>query len=272
MVNPDPRDVSRDPAASGKRAMQVTLAGKVVLITGAARGIGAAIAETAARAGADALALTDRDPPRVAVDCPSEWIAADLTDPDAPEAICRAALRRFGRIDALVNAAGVTTRAGLGDATPALWDQMFAVNARAPFFLMAQAVADMRLRDAPGCIVNILSMNAHCGTPDLAVYSGTKAALSTLTKNAAHAQMAAHIRVNGINLGWVATETEQHLHEVAMGKGAGWLAAQASAQPLGRLVSAGEAARLAVYLLSDSSAPMTGVTLDLEQRVTGAPC
>jgi NAD(P)-dependent dehydrogenase (short-subunit alcohol dehydrogenase family) len=243
----------------------------VVLVTGAARGIGAAIAQAAAEAGAEALVLVDRDGIDAALPCPAETVIADLAEPAAADAAIAAARARFGRIDGLVNAAGLTTRGGFGDASPELWDGLFAVNARAPFFLMAGAIADMKARGAPGAIVNIQSMNAHCGTPELAVYSATKGALQTLTKNAANAHLADRIRVNGINLGWVDTETERHLHAVTLGKGPGWLEAQAAAQPLGRFVSAEDCARQAVWLLSPASAPMTGVSVDLEQTVLGAP-
>jgi NAD(P)-dependent dehydrogenase (short-subunit alcohol dehydrogenase family) len=251
--------------------MKVRLDGMVVLVTGAARGIGAAIAQAAGAAGAEALALTDRDPVSIDVDCPSEAITADLAEAASASRILDAALARFGRIDALVNAAGLTTRGGFDDATPDLWNALFAVNARAPFFLMAGAVADMKARGTGGAIVNIQSMNAHCGAPDLSVYSATKGALRTLTRNAANAHLADRIRVNGINLGWVDTETERHLHEVALGKGRGWLDAAARRQPLGRLVSEEDCARHAVWMLSPASAPMTGVSVDLEQSVVGAP-
>lgn len=251
--------------------MNVGLSGKIIVITGAARGIGAAIAAEAAQSGAQGLVLTDRDPFEANLSCPVESVQADLMDTDAPQVIAAAAKAKFSRIDGLVNAAGITTRGSFSDASPALWDQVMTINARAPFFLMAEALADMRERRAQGSIVNIQSINAHCGAPDLAVYAASKGALQTLTKNAANAYMADRIRVNGINLGWVATETERTLHEVILGKGPGWLASEAAKTPLGRLVSETDAARLAVYLLSDVSAPMTGVALDLEQRVTGAP-
>lgn len=251
--------------------MNADLTGKIIIITGAARGIGAAIADLAAQSGAAGLVLTDREPIDLDVPCPVETVQADLMDPHAPQAIAQAAKARFSRIDGLVNAAGVTTRGSFSDASLSLWDQMMAINARAPFFLMAQAIADMQDRKAPGAIVNIQSMNAHCGAPDLAVYAASKGALQTLTKNAANAHMTDRIRVNGINLGWVDTQTERELHDVVLGKGEGWLAQQASMQPLGRFVSEQDAARLAVYLLSDASGPMTGVSMDLEQRVVGAP-
>ncbi|MFK7792528.1 MAG: oxidoreductase [Devosiaceae bacterium] len=251
--------------------MNVTLDGKVIIITGAARGIGAAIARQAAQSGAEGLMLTDRETFLHSLDCPTETLVADLLDTNAASTICQAAIKRFGRIDGLVNAAGITTRVGLADATPAIWDQIMGINARAPFFLMAQVIADMRVRKAPGSIVNIQSMNAHCGLPELAVYSASKGALQTLTKNTANATMGDKIRVNGINLGWVDTQTERHLQEVTLGKGEGWMDHQAAEQPIGRFVSEDDAARLAVYLLSDASAPMTSTNHDLAQWVVGAP-
>jgi NAD(P)-dependent dehydrogenase (short-subunit alcohol dehydrogenase family) len=252
--------------------MEVCLTGKIIVITGAARGIGAAIADQAAASGAEALVLTDRDPVAGTFPCPVETITADLALPEGPPDVIAAALVRFGRIDGLVNAAGLTTRGSFADADVALWNRMFSVNARAPFFLMAGAIADMTGRKAPGAIVNIQSMNVHGGAPDLGVYSATKGALQVLTKNAAHAHLADRIRVNGLNLGWVDTETERHLHEVRLGKGAGWMDAQCARLPLGRHVSTVEVARAAVWLLSDASSPMTGVSMDFEQAVTGAPC
>lgn len=253
------------------RAVTTDLAGKVIIITGAARGIGAAIARLAADCGAEGLVLTDRDPVTHTLPCPVEVVEADLMDPESPRLIASAAKETFGQVDGLVNAAGVTTRGNFANASPTLWDQVMTINARAPFFLMSEAIASMRARQEGGAIINIQSMNAHAGAPDLAVYSASKGALQTLTKNAANAYLRDRIRVNGINLGWVATETERVLHEETLGKGGGWLAGEAARQPLGRLVSEQEAARLAVYLLSDASAPLTGQSIDLEQWIVGAP-
>jgi NAD(P)-dependent dehydrogenase (short-subunit alcohol dehydrogenase family) len=252
------------------------LSDKVIVITGAASGIGYAIAQFAAEEGAAALVLTDRDGPgldRLAATLDGTDLAcivADLTGIEAPAAITAAAKNRFGRIDALVNAAGLTTRASFATGTPEIWDQLFAVNARAGFFLMQAVIADMLSRNAAGSIVNILSMNAHCGIPELAIYSATKGAMATLTRNAANAHMADHIRVNGINLGWVATEAEHHMQSQIMGRGPNWQAEAATYLPLGRLVTPEETARLAIFLLGDASIPMSGTVIDFEQKVTGA--
>ena len=257
--------------------MKMGLGDKVVVVTGAASGIGRAIALLAEVEGAGALVLTDRDGPgcaRTALDLPGPsertCVVADLADPAAPAAIAAAAKARFGRMDCLVNAAGLTTRGSLATGTPAIWDQLFAVNARAAFFLMQAAIADMRARGAAGSIVNILSMNVHCGIPDLAIYAGSKAAMATLTRNAAHAHMADRIRVNAINLGWVATEAEHHMQAEILGRGPGWLDESTARLPLGRLVSAEETARLAVFLLGEASVPMSGSIVDFEQKVAGA--
>ena len=144
------------------------------------------------------------------------------------------------------------------------------MNARAPFFLMQGAIAHMRKRGEPGAIVNVLSINAHCGAPELAVYSATKGALLTLTKNAANAYLADRIRVNGLNLGWALTETEHRMQSVTLAQGERWAEAAAKRMPLGRLIEPVEAARHILFMLSDASAPMTGVVTDLEQKVTGA--
>ncbi|MDP3196700.1 oxidoreductase [Tabrizicola sp.] len=254
--------------------MELGLGRKSIIVTGAASGIGAAIARLLAAEGVGGLVLIDRDAAgldRIAGELatvPVETVVADLADPAAPAHIAGAAVARFGRIDGLVNAAGLTTRGSFLTGTAEIWDALFAVNGRAGFLLMQEAIAEMRRHGAGGAIVNILSMNAHCGIPELAIYAGSKGAMLTLTKNAAHAHMADAIRVNGINLGWVATETEDRIQTAVLGPD--WEARVAATQPLGRLVTAEDCARLAVFLLSDASAPMSGAILDLEQKVAGA--
>lgn len=236
------------------------LTGKVLLVTGAARGIGAAIAAACTKAGAEVLGV-DRD-------VMANGIQADLAAPESPAAIMAQALERAGRVDGLVNAAGITTRASFTDADVERFDHLIAVNLRAPFFLMSEVIRHLRGRGASGSIVNIQSMNAHCGVPELAIYAATKGGLQTLTKNAAQAHMADRIRVNGINLGWVATETERAMQDAA--HGTGWMDARAAAQPLGQFITAGDCAAQVTWMLSDASAPLTGAALDLEQWIAGA--
>lgn len=255
--------------------MQVELTGRVIVITGAGNGIGAAAARLAAASGVGALFLTDRDAEALARTAESlpglrvATLAADLEDESAPDAIAEAAIATFDRIDGLVNSAGLTFRMGLTDGTLDGWEQMLAVNARAPFFLMQRAVADMRRRGAAGSIVNIQSMHAHIGLPELAVYAASKAALQVLTRNVANAHKADGIRVNGLNLGWVLTESENRMQAEILGRGPGWIEETAASLPLGRLITPEEVATQIVYLLSGDSAPMTGVSIDFDQNVFG---
>lgn len=256
--------------------MEVRVDGRVALVTGVAQGIGRAIADTLAASGAAGLLLTDRNEAdgRAVADAlaaagtPTAFFAADLAEPDAPERIVAAALGAFGRLDLLANAAGVTDRSSFLDATAADWERILAVNARAPFHIMQGAIGAMRERGTGGAIVNILSINSHCGAPDLAVYSASKAALATLTKNAANAHRFDRIRVNGINVGWTLTPTERELQSRAIGPD--WLEAATETLPFGRMFDPQEIANLAVFLLSDATGPMTGALIDQEQWVVGA--
>lgn len=258
--------------------MEIRLDNKVMLVTGATQGIGRAIAETLAHSGAGGLLISGREPTRgnaVAAELsqagtPTIFVAADLSDPEAPALLAAECVSRFGRIDGLVNAAGLTDRASFVDASLDDWASLFAVNARAPFFLMQAAIADMIKRGERGAIVNILSINAHCGSPELAVYSATKGALATLTKNAANAHRFDRIRVNGINVGWTDTPAERIMQAETLGKGPGWLDTANAAQPFGRLLTPNDIASLAVFLLSDAAGPMTGAVIDQEQSVIGA--
>lgn len=253
--------------------MDMGLGGRVIVVTGGAAGIGRAIAGLAVAEGVGALVLVDRDAAgcaRAAEAVGGLALCEDLADPEAPARVAAAVRERFGRIDGLVNAAGLTTRGSFVTGTAAVWDRLFDVNARGAYLMMQAAILDMQARGAAGSIVNILSMNAHCGIAELAIYAATKGALATLTKNAAHAHMADRIRVNGINLGWVATESERHMQAEVLGKGPGWEAEAAAGLPLKRLVTAEEAARLAVFLLGEASVPMSGALVDFEQKVAGA--
>lgn len=246
----------------------------VTIVTGSTQGVGEAIARELAGAGATGLVVTGRNEDRgkavvEALDTDAIFVRADLADPEAPARIVAACDERFGRVDGLVNAAGLTNRGTIENTTPELFDRLMTVNVKAPFFLMQHCVKLMKRDGRPGSIVNVASMSAHGGQPFLTPYSTTKGALVVLTKNVAHALRADRIRANVINLGWTDTPGE-HVTQLGDGRPEDWLAAAEAQQPFGRLIRPNDCAKLAAYLLSDAAEMMTGAVIDLDQNVMGA--
>jgi NAD(P)-dependent dehydrogenase (short-subunit alcohol dehydrogenase family) len=237
------------------------LDGRKIVVTGATQGLGASIARRAAALGAE-LVITGRDRERgeaVAQELDGTFVAADLADPDA----CRSIIT--SRIDGLVNAAGLSTRGTLEDTSVELWDTLFAINARAPFLLMQEAARRM---PAGGSIVNIITMSSHGGQPDLMAYSASKGALAVLTRNVASQLQPARIRVNGLNIGWTATEGE-HGVQTQTGQADDWLQDADASRPFGRLLRPEDIAPMVTYLLSDASEMVTGSVMDFDQTVLG---
>jgi NAD(P)-dependent dehydrogenase (short-subunit alcohol dehydrogenase family) len=253
------------------------LEGKVLLVSGGTQGMGAAVARAAVDEGATVVVSGRR--PDVGRACAAEltdrggrevvFVEADVADVAQAQGSVAEVVRRFGRIDCLVNAAGLTSRGSLVDTTPELFDAHVAVNLRAPFFLMQAAVRDMVARGEPGTIVNIITMSSHGGQPHLSPYSATKAGLVGLTRNAAHAHRWDRIRVNAVNIGWTETEGEDAVQREFHGAGDDWLERAAETLPMGRLGQPDDAAALVVLLLSDRSGVVTGSVVDWDQEVVG---
>ena len=256
--------------------MKSPLTGKVLLISGGTQGLGAGIARTAAREGA-ALVLTGRNAEhgeRVAAELQNTgadalFVRTDICDVLQARAAVAATIERHGRIDGLVNAAGLTTRGTILDTTPELFDQHIAVNLRGPFFLMQAAIADMKQRGEPGSIVNVLSIDSHGGQAILAPYVAAKAGLAGLTKNAAHAHRWDRIRINGLNIGWSATDGENVTQQQMHGAGPDWQQQAAATLPMGKLGQVDEISDFVVFLLSDRSGVVTGSVIDWDQNVIG---
>jgi NAD(P)-dependent dehydrogenase (short-subunit alcohol dehydrogenase family) len=262
------------------------LEGRIVLVNGGTQGIGAAVARAAAREGA-VVAVTGRRPElgevlvaELTSSSPDGWegpsagakamfVRADLADAEQAKAAVAQVIAAYGRIDCLVNSAGLTSRGSLLDTTPELFDAHIAVNLKGPFFAMQAAVADMVARKAPGTIVNIISNCAHGGPPFLAPYSAAKAGLAGLTRNAAHAHRWDRIRINGLNIGWTATEGEDATQRTFHGAGDDWRDEAARGLPMGKLGQPDEIADFVVLLLSDRSGVVTGSVIDWDQNVLG---
>jgi NAD(P)-dependent dehydrogenase (short-subunit alcohol dehydrogenase family) len=253
------------------------MTGKVVLVVGGTQGLGSHIARRAAECGAEAVIVSGRGEDKgrdvadqlIALGTQGAFIKADVGDPEQALALVEQAVTTFGRVDCVANCAATTSRGSLVETTPELLDQHLNVNLKGPFFVMQAAVKDMQRRSAPGTIVNILSISAHGGQPYMAPYVESKAGLSGLTKNAAHAHRYERIRINGLNMGWTITDGEEIVQRTAHGATDGWLEEASAQLPMGKLGQPDEIADFVVYLLSDRSGVVTGAILDWDQIVVG---
>jgi len=254
-----------------------SLKNAVAIVTGGTQGLGETIARTLAERGAAGLVICGRNADKgkaVAADitargCRTEFVRADLANVEQAREVAKRADSVFGRVDILVNAAGMTDRGTIFDTSPELFDRMFAVNVRAPFFLMQEAATIMRREKIEGTMVNILSMSAHGGQPFISAYCGSKGALATLSKNAAFSLMPWRIRVNALNIGWMNTPGEDRIVRLYHGAQDGWLEKAEKEQPFGRLLDPAEVARTVAFLTSRESGLMTGSIIDFDQSVLG---
>lgn len=254
------------------------LTGKYAIITGGTQGLGEATARLFAERDAAGLIICGRNAKRgqaVAQEltddgCPTHFVQMDLLNVEDCRGVVATADDKFGAVHILVNAAGYTERGSIWDTTPELWDDMMAINVRAPFLLMQDTIKLMRRDNINGSIVNITSVSAHGGQAFLIPYSTSKGALVTLTKSVAYAVMRYRIRVNAINFGWMDTPGEDYIQRKHHSNGQDWLEEAEAAQPFGRLIKTDEAARAIAYLASDESGLMTGSVLEFDQSVIGA--
>jgi len=249
------------------------VAGKVTLISGGATGIGFGIANCLAQEGARlVLASRNRDRGEAAATrlreagAEARFLATDVTREGDCEAAVAFALHEYGRLDALVNNAGIFPRARLEETTEALWDRIFAVNLKGAFFLCKHAVPALR-ETGGGSIVNIGSANAHIGGANLFAYSCSKGGLLTLTRNLAAAHGREGIRVNCVDPGWVITDKEIEVQALE-GHDAEWIARTGKSRPLGRFEQPEDAGWAVVYLVSDESSAVTGELLSVNSGAT----
>jgi 3-oxoacyl-[acyl-carrier protein] reductase len=231
------------------------LDGKVALVTGGSRGIGAEIVRRLAAEGAD-VAFTYRSGKDEAEQVAGQvrglgrralTIQADLAEPSAAAAVVEAA-GEFGRLDILVNNAGITHWGSVARTSAEDFDRLVAVDARAPFLMMA-AVAD-RLADG-GRVVNISSGVTATALAGIALYSGAKAFLDQVTKVAAAEFAARRITVNAVGPGSTATGPFARL-TASQRKEA------ESAFGLGRIGEAADTAALVAFLVSEDASFITG--------------
>jgi D-sorbitol dehydrogenase (acceptor) len=246
------------------------LAGKTALVTGGARGIGAACARAFLRAGAN-VTIADLSPEATAATARAmgcHGIALDVTQQDSIDAGLAQAIAAMGQIDILVNNAGVYDLAPITAITRASHDRLFAVNVAGTLFTMQSAARHMIARGQGGRIINLASQAGRRGEPLGAVYCATKAAVISLTQSAGLNLITHGITVNAIAPGVIESDMWDHvdaLFAAAEGLPLGEKKARVGAAvPFGRFGTPDEVAGMAVFLASDEAAYITAQTYGVD--------
>ncbi len=246
------------------------LENKVIIVTGSTTGIGKAIAKRCVQEGArvvlhglekdwgeEVLSELAKDSAFLHIE--------DLSGADAPQHLVDETLRVFGRIDALVNNAAWVVSSNIQTTDAAFLRRVLEINTIAPFALIRAALP--HLENSRGCVLNIGSVNAWSGEPNLLAYSISKGALMTLTRNLGDTLHRENgVRVNQINPGWVLTETEM-IRKRDHGLADDWYKDLPPVYaPAGRILWPSEIAAAAIYWLADESGPVSGQVVDIEQH------
>lgn len=245
--------------------------GKTALVTGGNRGIGRAIVERFASEGADVM-VVGRNDEAIAETVAAVLVAggkawghgADVTSNDDVRGIARAAVDRWGRIDVLVNNAGIGVETPFLEIPEEEWDRVVATNLKAPF-LLSQAVAREMAKAGSGAIVHIASIDASGGDGPYASYNASKAALLGLNRTMALELGPSGIRVNCVSPGFTHTDmTEEAVPPELMD----YLLNRFDRVPLRRLVKPDEIAAACAYLASEDASAVTGIDLTVDCGLT----
>lgn len=221
---------------------------KVALVTGASSGIGAAIAEKLSNQGARVFAAQ-----RSSSDY--EDILSDLSDPKAPEEIISVIKKVTGRLDILINNAGIMTEGNVEETTLKNWNQHLAINLTAPFLLIREAMP--LLREFRGSIVNVGSVEGLGNNPRHPAYGASKSGLHGLTRAVAVDHGEDGVRCNAVAPGWIDTPLNENFVK-GMDDPIGFREKLSNIHPIGRSGQPSEVAELICWLVSDAASFVTG--------------
>jgi NAD(P)-dependent dehydrogenase (short-subunit alcohol dehydrogenase family) len=248
---------------------------KVIMITGGTKGIGKGVTLRAAEEGASVVisGRSEQDGERVVREIgqrygvESLFVKGDISKETACQHLIDEAVKRFGRIDGLVNNAGIFPRGSMIDTSEEQFDSIFAVNIKGAFFCCKYAIQSM-LKTGGGSIVHMGSTNAYKGIKGLAAYSCSKGATLTLNRHIAAHYGRDNIGSNWITVGWVASEGEIELHK-SNGRTVEDLNEIAKTAVLsGRMQTPEDIAYGAIFLLSDEASQITGTELAINGGLT----
>jgi NAD(P)-dependent dehydrogenase (short-subunit alcohol dehydrogenase family) len=246
------------------------LENKVIIITGSTTGIGKAIAIRCVAEGAKVVihGLEEEWGKEVVNELGEKNAVlhiSDLSVDGSPEKLVDAAINAFGKLDAVVNNAAIVASSNIQSTDKAYLQRLLNVNTIAPFLLIKAALPHLTAQH--GCVLNIGSVNAYSGEPNLLAYSISKGGLMTMTRNLGDTLHRENgVRVNQINPGWVLTETERE-RKKQHGLAEDWYKDLPSVYaPAGRILWPSEIAAAAIYWLADESGPISGQVVDLEQH------
>ncbi|HLK01467.1 MAG TPA: SDR family oxidoreductase [Streptosporangiaceae bacterium] len=225
---------------------------RVVVVTGGTRGVGAGIAAAFREAGAEVVICARNEPDELPGDV--SFVQADVREPGQAAAVVDAAVRRYGRLDVLVNNAGGSPGAAAATVSPRFVQKIVELNLLAPFYLSQRANAVMQAQDDGGVIINIGSVAAHQAEPGTAAYAAAKAGLLQLTRALA-LEWAPRVRVNHITAGLIRTERATEFYGEYGGKEV------AKIIPMGRMATPADIAQACLYLSSPQAAYLTGADL-----------
>lgn len=245
------------------------LADKVVLVTGSTTGIGKAIVKKCVEEGARVIVHgRDRDTGEELIrqlgPQKAFLILDDLADPESSGRIIDRTIDHYGKLDAIVNNAAFVASSNISTTENDLLRTVFQVNTFTPFLLIKAALT--ALTESRGAVLNIGSVNAWCGEPNLLAYSMTKGAMMTMSRNLGDVLFRENgVRVNQINPGWILTEKEIE-RKRSHGLSETWYEdLPETYAPSGRIILPEEIANAVIYWISDEAGPISGQVVELEQ-------